>query len=363
LIDPTTPIGELGERALVRHIRSRVPQGAGVTVGLGDDAAAIETAGLTLVTTDTLVEGRHFRRDWAPGRLVGRKALSVNLSDIAAMAGVPRYATVSLHLPPDLQLSFVDGIYDGLLERAAETGVSLVGGNVTASEGPVLIDITLLGTGDHLLRRGGAQPGDLAVVTGYLGAAAEGLRLLEQGARLNEEGEVEATGVWTASSAPAVAHCLMAQLDPAPPLAFARALSEHHELVHAAMDISDGLSSDLPELCRESGMLCVVDPASIPVDPRAAALERARGGDAFPLALHGGEDYQLLLAISPDHLDGVNDFAIVWDMPLAVIGEFAAGAPVVSLKKGDRLAPLNPGGYDAFGGPAAGSRARSSKGE
>ena len=100
---------------------------------MGDDAAAVETGPLTLVTTDALVEGIHFRREWSPPRLLGRKALSVNLSDVAAMAGLARYATVSLCLPSDIPLGFVDGFYDGLLERAAETGVSLVGGNLSST--------------------------------------------------------------------------------------------------------------------------------------------------------------------------------------------------------------------------------------
>jgi len=347
-MDPRQPLSEVGERALLRHLRSRVPGGPGVAIGLGDDAAVAETGPLTLVTTDSLVEGVHFERDWSPPRLLGRKALTINLSDVAAMAGVPRFATVSLHLPADLPVSFVDGLYDGMLERAAETGVSLVGGNLTASERRIVVDITLLGTGERFLRRSGATPGDLLVVTGTLGAAAAGLRLLTQGARLGEDGELEATGVWTQSSAGAVAHCLRALLDPSPPLAFARSLGENQDLVHAAIDLSDGLSSDLPELCRESGLFCVVDPEAIPVDPRALALERARGGDALSLALHGGEDYELAMALPPERLDAVRDLAVVWDVPLTVIGEFGEGAPVVSLKRGERLTPLPPGGHDPF---------------
>src|SRR5262245_55714643 len=122
-LDPETPVGDVGERALLAHLRARIPRGEGVALGVGDDAAAVQTGPLTLVTTDALLEGVHFRREWTPPRLLGRKALSVNLSDIAAMGGMPRYATVSLCLTPDLALSFVDGLYDGLLERAAEAGV------------------------------------------------------------------------------------------------------------------------------------------------------------------------------------------------------------------------------------------------
>jgi thiamine-monophosphate kinase len=346
--EPETPIQEIGERGLLQHLRSRIPEGQGVTAGVGDDAAVVDTGSLTLLTTDVLVESVHFRRSWSPPRLLGRKALSVNLSDIAAMAGVPRYATVSLCLPPALPLSFVDGLYDGLLERAAETGVSLVGGNLAASPGGVVINVTLLGQGDRILLRSGAQPGDLAVVTGSLGAAAEGLRLLVQGARLGAEGLLEETGVWTATSAAALLRCLRAQLDPVPPLAFGRSLSER-EVAHAAIDISDGLSGDLLHLCRESGLAAWIDPSKVPVDPLAAGLERARGGDAFRLALHGGEDYELLLAVPPDRLDALRDLAVIWDLPLSVVGEFTVGEPGVSLMTVRGLEPLAALAHDHFG--------------
>ncbi len=348
MFDPDTPVSEIGERALIRHLRARVPsEGVGVVVGIGDDAAALEAGGLTLVTMDTLVESVHFLREWTPPRLVGRKALTVNLSDIAAMAGVPRHATVSLCLPGDTPLSFVDGLYDGLLERAAETGVNIVGGNLSATNGPIVIDVALVGHGDRILRRSGAQAGDIAVVTGTLGAAAQGLRLLRKGARMNAEGGLHSTGVWTESSSVAVLHCLRAQLDPNPPLAFARTLSEH-DIVHAAIDVSDGLSGDLLAICEESGVAAWIDATKVPVDTRAAGLERARGGDPLALALHGGEDYQMLLALPPDRLDSLRDLAVIWDLPLAVVGEFTPGPPEVSLKKGETLAPLAAESHEHF---------------
>ena len=175
---PHTPVGRIGEKALLRYIRSRVSHGRGVSIGIGDDAAAVETGPLTLMTTDSLVEGVHFRREWAPDTLLGRKALSVNLSDIDAMGGVPRYATVSLCLPADTPFAFVEGFYDGLLSRTAQTGVEIVGGNLSGTSGAIVVDITVLGHGQPLLRRSGALPGDVVMVTGRLGAAAMGVRLL-----------------------------------------------------------------------------------------------------------------------------------------------------------------------------------------
>jgi thiamine-monophosphate kinase len=346
MIEPQAPLGEIGERALLQHLESRIPKAAGVVLGIGDDAAAVETTGLTLVTTDSLVEGVHFRRDQAPARLLGRKALTVNLSDLAAMAGVARYAAVSLCLPPDLRLEWIDSLYDGLLERAAEAGVGIVGGNVARAREAIVVDVTLMGEGGRLLLRSGARPSDRLVVTGALGAAAEGVRLLEQGARLDEDGELQATGIWTDSSAPAVLACLRAQLDPRPPLALARSLGER-ELAHAAMDISDGLSSDLAELCRRSGVAAVVEAGRVPVDPRAAGLERARGGDALALALHGGEDYQLVLAVAPAQLDELGELAGVWGVTITDVGEFVEGDGV-RLRDGAGEKPLLPRGHDHF---------------
>jgi thiamine-monophosphate kinase len=353
---PHSTVGEIGERRLLAHLRSRIPMAPGVVVGVGDDAAAVETGPLTLVTTDALVEGVHFRRDWIPAHLLGRKALSVNLSDIAAMAGVPRYATVSLCLPGDVTVDFLDGLYNGLLERAAETGVVIVGGNVSATTGPVVIDIALLGHGDRLLRRAGALPGDLVVVTGSLGAAAAGFRLLEQGVRLSSEGDLVDIGPFSPVAQSALQHCLRAQLDPAPPLAFARALSEH-DIVHAAMDISDGLSGDLLCICQESGVAAWIDASAVPVDASAAALGSDVCGDGFSLALHGGEDYQMLLAVPPQSLDALRDVAVVWDLPITPVGEFVEGAPGVSLKFGDALRRLRPKSHEHFRDPGRGRRA------
>jgi thiamine-monophosphate kinase len=348
-------VAEIGERTLLRHLRGRIPLGPGVAAGVGDDAAAVETGPLTLITTDSLVEGVHFHRDWAPPRLLGRKALTVNLSDIGAMAGVPRFATVSLCLPADVTLEYFDSLYDGLLERAAEVGVNVVGGNLSATEGPLVIDITLLGQGDRLLRREGARPGDLVVVTGHLGGAAAGLRFLQDGARMNGEGQLVDPGPFTGSSPAPLVHCLRAQLDPAPPLAFARALAEH-DIVRAAMDLSDGLSGDLLTLCQESEVSAWVDSSALPVDPAAAQLEREGGGDGFSMALHGGEDYQLLMAVPREALDQLRDVAVVWDLPITAVGEFAAGPPSVSLKFGEALKRLRPKSHDHFKDPGRGRR-------
>jgi thiamine-monophosphate kinase len=354
-LDPDATVGKVGERSLLRHLRARIPQGPGVVVGIGDDAAAVETGPITLVTTDALVEGVHFERAWGPAHLVGRKALTVNLSDIGAMAGIPRYAVVSLTLPAETTVRFVDEVYDGLLERAAEAGVTVVGGNVAATPGPFTIDVTLLGSGDRLLRREGAQPGDLVVVTGTLGGAASGLHFLLGGTRFAPEGIMEEAGPWTGEVPEALMACIRAQLDPTPPLAFARTLAEH-EIVHAAMDLSDGLSGDLLTLCQESGVSAWIDASALPVDRCATQLEKEGGADPFTLALHGGEDYQLLLAVPPESLDALRDVAVVWDLPITPVGEFGPGPPELKMKFGETLRRLRPMSHEHFKDPGRDKR-------
>jgi len=210
----------------------------------------------------------------------------------------------------------------------------------------------MLGDSGRLLLRAGARPGDRVVVTGRLGAAAQGVLLLAEGARLDEDAELLATGVWTESSAPAILACLRAQLDPRPPLALARSIAERG-LARAGMDLSDGLSQDLVEICSRSGVGAVIEASAVPVDPRAAGLERARGGDPLALALHGGEDYQLLLAIGAENMGDLGELARVWGVEVAAVGEFVLGEPVVRLRDAAGERPLVPGGHDHFrSGPA-----------
>jgi thiamine-monophosphate kinase len=225
--------------------------------------------------------------------------------------------------------------------------VVLVGGNLTRCRESIVVDVALLGDAGRLLLRAGARAGDRLVVTGTLGGAAEGARLLAEGARLDEDAELASTGVWTESSAPALLACLRAQLDPRPPLALARSIAERG-LARAGMDLSDGLSIDLLELCRRSGVSAVVDACAVPVDPRAAGLERARGGDALALALHGGEDYQLLLAVAPEELDDVSQLARVWGVEVVAVGELQEGEPAVRVRDAEGERPLEPGGHDHF---------------
>jgi thiamine-monophosphate kinase len=321
-------VGDVGERALLAHFRRRIPVPPGVILGPGDDAAVLATGAVTLMTADAMVEGVHFRRAWSSPRQVGRKVLSVNLSDVGAMAGRARYATVSLCLPAALPVAWVEGLYDGLLERSAEVEVALVGGNVSGIEGPVVIDVALLGESARPLRRAGARPGDVLMVTGTLGLAAAGLALLQAGVQLPEDAALERA-------------CVRAHLDPDPPLAFAAALAEV-DGVHAGMDLSDGLSGDLLALCAESGLAAVVHADALPLGPPLGA------GDPLELALHGGEDYQLLLAVDPARADALRALAARHDLRLTAVGACAAGPPAVWLERDGTRTPLPPHAHQHF---------------
>jgi thiamine-monophosphate kinase len=229
--------------------------------------------------------------------------------------------------------------------------VALVGGNVARGRGTIVIDVTLLGDAGRPAAARGARPGDRVVVTGTLGAAAEGVRLLAEGARLDEDGELVATGVWTESSGPAVAACLRAQLDPRPPLALARSIAERG-LARAGMDLSDGLSVDLAELCSRSGVGAVDRGGPGARRPQGGGPRAGAGRRRPRLALDGGEDYQLLLAVAPEDMDDVGGSPGCGGWRSRDVGEFVAGEPAVRLRDAAGERPLLPGGHDHLrGGP------------
>src|SRR5688572_26632895 len=175
-------VGELGEFELIERLAKRLPPSTGVVVGIGDDTAVLQLSpnAQLLATCDGQVEGIHFLRDGTPPRLLGHKALAVNLSDIAAMGGRPRWALVALTLPPDLELDWVDALYDGMADLASVYGVGVVGGNVARTSGPIVVDVTLLGEVPPGARmtRDVAKPGDVILVTGWPGESAAGLQLV-----------------------------------------------------------------------------------------------------------------------------------------------------------------------------------------
>ena len=290
-------VSDLGELGLVERIAGLVSERrpamdvghqdrpADLLLGIGDDAAAWQVRGTTQVlTSDALVEGVHFRRDMASWEEVGWKALAVNLSDVAAMGASAGLATVTLGLPPDLELAAVDDLYRGILDCSVQHGGVVAGGDVVRSP-VVFIAVSLTGTADRLLTRSSARPGHSVAVTGTLGGSAAGLQALQQGLCL-EEGNALALR--------------FAHLRPQPRLREGWLLAERG--VPCAMDISDGLVVDLGRVCRASGVGAVVQAGSLPIHPVA---KRVYPEQSLALALGGGEDYELLFAGPPELVEDV----------------------------------------------------------
>lgn len=329
-----------GELALLRQIRSRAasrPHGS-LRLGIGDDCALLaprrdeELA----VTTDLSIAGRHFRLDWHPAEAVGHRALARGLSDLAAMGARPVAAFLSLGLPRELTLSkgrrsaWVDRFFDGFFALAQAHKTALAGGDL--AESPIAVaDIVLVGAvprGKALLRSG-ARPGNVLYVTGALGGAAAGLDCLAQLAHGKSRSQTPFI--------PKRLEALLApHLYPQPRIAQGLWL-QRHRLATAALDLSDGLSTDLAHLCEESGLAAEVDADAVPLHPGATLAQ----------ALHGGEDYELLFAAAPTtrvpkKIAGIR---------ITKIGRMVkrrSGGPGISLLTTDGPIALEPRGWEHF---------------
>ena len=282
--------GDAGEHSLINRIRERAGAARpGVALGIGDDAAVLETVRgrHDVVTTDSLVEGIHFRLDWTSARSLGRKAVLVNLSDLAAMGAMPHAILLSLCIPPEMSLTAFDDLIEGVVAETSNARSSLVGGNITASPGPLVINVTAIGSAHprRVLRRGGGRPGDELYVTGSIGAAAAGLEMLQRVAGA-EQTDVQAVA------------CIERYHVPPSRVLCGRAVAGNRA-ASACMDLSDGLADAVRQLAGASGTGASLIASSIPVDPAAATWWAAVGADAVAKALAGGEDYELLFAVPP----------------------------------------------------------------
>jgi thiamine-monophosphate kinase len=279
---------DLGEFGFLEQVRGWLPPGSAL-VGVGDDAAVTQLRdGTALVATaDALVEGVHFRWDWSAPADVGHKAVSVNVSDLAAMGAEPRWLLVCLCAPGRTSTDVVRGLYEGFTGACADYGVELVGGDTVSSE-QVVIAVTALGEieGDPL-RRSGAKVGDVLAVTGPLGRAAAGVNLL-----LSQDPK-------KVSPEDALA-CIDAHRRPVARVREGAALRSAG--VHAAIDLSDGLASDVRRLSEASGLGVELDVDRIPVAPEARRVAEARGWEVERMVLGGGEDLELLVALPAEQL-------------------------------------------------------------
>ena len=277
-------------------------------IGIGDDAAAWHgDASIQLATVDSFIQDVHFSLGVASWEDLGWKAMAANLSDIAAMGGVPRYALVSLALPGHTEVADVTALFKGMIELAQQFKVAIVGGD-TSSAPLVAINITILGNtkgqAQHILTRSAARPGEKVAVTGELGGAAAGARMLTKKLQFDPEASA----------------CLKETfLRPFPRIAEGQLLVEQG--VKTAIDISDGLIADLTHICKASQVGARIEIDRVPVQPEVKA---SFGNRALELALAGGEDYELLFTGSTEAIDKIRTAA---SCPVTVIGEIVAGKP------------------------------------
>lgn len=322
--------GRLHERALIEEIRARAGASPGwLPVGIGDDAAVVkpERGALDILTTDAVVEGVHFDRRFSTLRDVGWKALAVNLSDIAAMGGTPRLALLSLGLPDTLSATDVHELLDGFFALASDARVTLAGGNITRSPGPLFVDVTVTGFARprHVLTRGGARAGDALYVTGEVGAASAGLRWLKDTA-----GARDTTGL------PGIEACVRRHRAPVPRVR-AGVLLGRNRAASACMDLSDGLADAVRQLAAASGLGAVVDGDALPIPAAARACFERAGFDPVTAAAAGGDDYELLFAV-PRRARGRLATVVrqARGVPMTRIGELTASPDLVLMNTGRR---------------------------
>jgi thiamine-monophosphate kinase len=330
---------ELTEDELVAAI-SRVLSGEepGVVIGLGDDAAVLEpTSGQQIVTTDLLIEGVHFDPASISPHDLGAKAITVNVSDVAAMGGSPRAAVASIALRPDVEAAWVMELYAGMRDACADYAVALVGGD-TNRGGVVVISVTVVGevAPGRAVTRSGARVDDAVVVTGHLGAAAGGFLV----------SSASSARVAEALSRPWGRELVDAFERPVARVGEGQVLARCGAT--SMMDLSDGLAKDLDRLCAASGVGARVELATIPVAPALRAADDWLDADPLQLALGFGEDYELLATLPPANVDRARAELDPFGVTLTVVGTIIEGTRVVAVDGDGVERPLEPKGWDHF---------------
>jgi thiamine-monophosphate kinase len=309
---PAPPPKNRGEFDLIAWARERSAARGPTVVGIGDDCAVLKLNAdrQTLVTTDMLMEGRHFHLEETSARQIGYKALAVNLSDIAAMAGIPIAAVAAVALPRSRAQTLFEELFAGMMDLAVANNVDLVGGDTNAWDGPLVLSLTVLGEANRPVLRSGAQVGDSVFVTGPLGGSLLGRHLR-----------------------------------PTPRIAEAQALASAVTL-HAMIDVSDGLSSDLRHILEESGRLgAILESESIPIHDDARRQSHLTGRTPLDHALNDGEDFELCFTVSADDAE-----KLIRHPPdrvsLYKIGEIISEPGMILRDRAGSRTQLRPGGFD-----------------
>jgi thiamine-monophosphate kinase len=327
------------ESEIISRLKSLAGSNNRVSVGIGDDAAVITTTrGRDLIACcDMMVEGVHFRTEWVTPRLLGRKALAVNLSDVAAMGAVPKFAMTSIAVPPMCSSGFVDELFEGVFELANAFGVSIIGGDTSASRDSLFIDVSVIGECEsgRAITRGGAKIGDTIYVSGSLGASALGLSLLEDGFRLADSKERR----------DARHQAILKHLAPDPQVNLGRKIGEGR-LATSMIDISDGLSTDLCHVLDESDCGAVIHAGSIPIAECVRSnLSAAPGFDPLRLALNSGEEYELLFTARREDQQSVANLSAECGVEITAVGEIVEGRHL-QVESGGSLELVHPAGYE-----------------
>jgi thiamine-monophosphate kinase len=323
---------EIGEFGFIRRIKKKFSFSSTVPIGMGDDTAAILPSGnkYLLLTTDSLLESVHFDLSFSSFYQIGCKAVSVNVSDVAAMGGVPRYFLISLGLNKRVDVGDLDRFYRGIQKGARESGTELIGGNTAFSKGPFFISLTMVGEvpRKEVVKRSGAKVGDALYVTGTLGSAAAGLEILKKGI------------------SPKLFPQLVRQYQtPKARWREGRLLSKK-AIASAMIDLSDGLAPDLSHLVEESGVGAELNLKDIPMIPSLRRYALQSGRKAVEYALRGGEDYELLFSVPQNKIRKLESCIQDRFIRATRIGTITEGGLTARIE--GKLQRIEPQGYDHF---------------
>ncbi|NQT34900.1 thiamine-phosphate kinase [bacterium] len=333
-------IKDIGEFGLIDRIQKLLPAHSSteIIIGIGDDTAVVrlDDNRSLLATCDIMVEGTHFRFDYITPYQLGRRAVSINLSDIASMGGKPTYALISLALPEKLSPDDFDELYSGMSDQMADFSAVIIGGNLAQTSENMVIDIFMLGEiePDKMLTRSGAEPGDRIMVTGELGASAAGLHVLEK---------------YGLSYPERLDHLVQAHLQPEPRIDEGRLIAASGYAT-SMIDLSDGLGSDLRHILEKSGVGAEIYMEKLPQPEYITEAAQLVSRSTWDIVIKGGEDYELLFTVKPDTPDEIiENISRTTSTPVTEIGRILPeidGCSIVD-SKGDRH-PLETKGWDHF---------------
>jgi thiamine-monophosphate kinase len=336
-IDKRT-VGEYTETELIERISSIIGsrKRKDIDIGIGDDTAVVSGSGdaRLLYTCDMQVERVHFDLSVISAHQLGRRALAVNLSDIAAMGAEPQYALVSIAMPSFLAVTDFEELFRGLKSIGDEFDTAIIGGNLSSSADTLVIDVFLTGRATRkVFTRSGAKVGDDIYVTGSLGGAVAGL---------------QAIGAFGKKAVDQYAGLVAKHLEPIPRLRVSSLLAQY-DIVTAMTDVSDGLSTDLAHICDASRVGAEIIRESLPVHDELNAFARATGVDPISMALHGGEEYELLFTASENSETVLAEIAQSSGVAITAIGRIVPREKGITVLNGDSIIPLEPKGWSHFG--------------